>query len=145
MININGFSLLGKSNEEAMQILREAMQVEAKPGFIQLTVSRKLKQANNDYRVKIVSDEQIKVEQINEDHFDNDIEQLNGNDVNSNLIDYESKLIQINVENNIATVKNNNNNSIENKPFDIAGTLKNFKFISLKTLMIFLNYNIMHK
>ena len=43
LININGFSLLGKSNEEAMLILREAMQVESKPGHIQLTVSRKLK------------------------------------------------------------------------------------------------------
>ena len=47
LININGFSLLGKSNEEAMQILREAMQVETRPGFIQLTVSRKLKPARN--------------------------------------------------------------------------------------------------
>jgi C-terminal processing protease CtpA/Prc len=43
LININGFSLLGKSNEEAMLILREAMQVESKPGHIQLTVSRKCK------------------------------------------------------------------------------------------------------
>lgn len=41
LININGFSLLGKSNEEAMLILREAMQVESRPGHIQLTVSRK--------------------------------------------------------------------------------------------------------
>ena len=44
LININGFSLLGKSNEEAMLILREAMQVESKPGHIQLTVSRKTKE-----------------------------------------------------------------------------------------------------
>jgi hypothetical protein len=43
LININGFSLLGKSNEEAMLILREAMMVESKPGHIELTVSRKLK------------------------------------------------------------------------------------------------------
>lgn len=43
LININGFSLLGKSNEEAMQILREAMLVETKPGHIQLTISRKIK------------------------------------------------------------------------------------------------------
>ena len=43
LININGFSLLGKSNEEAMMILREAMQVESRPGHIQLTVSRKSK------------------------------------------------------------------------------------------------------
>ncbi len=45
LININGFSLLGKSNEEAMLILREAMQVESRPGFIQLTVSRKVRVA----------------------------------------------------------------------------------------------------
>lgn len=44
LININGFSLLGKSNEEAMLILREAMMVESKPGHIELTVSRKVKQ-----------------------------------------------------------------------------------------------------
>lgn len=43
LININGFSLLGKSNEEAMLILREAMQVESRPGYIELTVSRKIK------------------------------------------------------------------------------------------------------
>jgi hypothetical protein len=47
LININGFSLLGKSNEEAMQILREAMLVEIKPGFIQLTISRKFKTEQN--------------------------------------------------------------------------------------------------
>jgi C-terminal processing protease CtpA/Prc len=46
LININGFSLLGKSNEEAMLILREAMQVESKPGHIELTVSRKKKLSN---------------------------------------------------------------------------------------------------
>ena len=44
LININGFSLLGKSNEEAMQILREAILVETLPGHIQLSVSRKRKQ-----------------------------------------------------------------------------------------------------
>ena len=43
LININGFSLLGKSNEEAMLILREAMQVESRPGHIELSVSRKLR------------------------------------------------------------------------------------------------------
>ena len=43
LININGFSLLGKSNEEAMQILREAIQVETMAGHIQLTISRKKK------------------------------------------------------------------------------------------------------
>ena len=43
LININGFSLLGKSNEEAMLILRDAMQYESNPGFIELTVSRKCK------------------------------------------------------------------------------------------------------
>lgn len=43
LININGFSLLGKSNEQAMGILREAMTVESKPGHIELTVSRKLR------------------------------------------------------------------------------------------------------
>lgn len=43
LININGFSLLGKSNEEAMIILREAMMVESKPGHIELTVSRKFR------------------------------------------------------------------------------------------------------
>lgn len=43
LININGFSLLGKSNEEAMTILREAMMVESRPGHIELTVSRKVR------------------------------------------------------------------------------------------------------
>ena len=43
LVNINGFSLLGKSNEDAMLILREAMMVESKPGHIELTVSRKLR------------------------------------------------------------------------------------------------------
>ncbi len=52
LININGFSLLGKSNEEAMLILREAMQVESKPGHIQLTVSRKCK--SNQFKTKTV-------------------------------------------------------------------------------------------
>lgn len=43
---------MGKSNEEAMQILREAILVETLPGHIELTVSRKRKQNNvdtNDY------------------------------------------------------------------------------------------------
>lgn len=43
LISINGYSLLGKSNEEAMAILREAMMVESKPGHIELTVSRKVR------------------------------------------------------------------------------------------------------
>jgi C-terminal processing protease CtpA/Prc len=43
LLNINGFSLLGKSNEEAMLILRDAMQIESRPGHIDLTVSRKIK------------------------------------------------------------------------------------------------------
>ncbi len=47
LININGFSLLGKSNEEAMLILREAMQYESTPGHIELTVSRKIKLNKN--------------------------------------------------------------------------------------------------
>lgn len=47
LVNINGFSLLGKSNEEAMTILREAMMVESRPGHIELTVSRKIRPAAN--------------------------------------------------------------------------------------------------
>jgi partitioning defective protein 3 len=47
LINVNGFSLLGKSNEEAMLILRDAMQYEsAHPDYIELTVSRKSKLTN---------------------------------------------------------------------------------------------------
>ena len=45
LLNINGRSLLGKANEEAMLVLREAMQLEARPGHIELTVSRKAKAA----------------------------------------------------------------------------------------------------
>ena len=33
-----------------MQILREAIQIETKPGFIQLTVSRKIRQSTNSNR-----------------------------------------------------------------------------------------------
>lgn len=54
LVNINGFSLLGKSNEEAMLILREAMMVESRPGHIELTISRKIKnnQVNNEILVQ---------------------------------------------------------------------------------------------
>ena len=42
LIKINGISLLNKTNEEAMQILRESMQIEStKPGHIELVVTRK--------------------------------------------------------------------------------------------------------
>ena len=58
LININGFSLLGKSNEEAMLILREAMQVESKPGHIQLTVSRKTKEIVEQATSPVVASEQ---------------------------------------------------------------------------------------
>ncbi|RMZ98648.1 partitioning defective 3 -like protein [Brachionus plicatilis] len=72
LININGFSLLGKSNEEAMLILREAMQVESRPGHIELTVSRKIKsEAKNDDEcrqfVKIISHNNRKMEDVEED------------------------------------------------------------------------------
>ena len=60
LININGFSLLGKSNEEAMMILREAMQVESRPGHIELTVSRKAKVTKSEENSpkKIVKNEE---------------------------------------------------------------------------------------
>lgn len=51
LININGYSLLGKSNEEAMLILREAMQVESRPGHIELTVSRKVKTTTPEHKL----------------------------------------------------------------------------------------------
>lgn len=57
LININGYSLLGKSNEEAMLILREAMQVESRPGHIELTVSRKVKTTPEHKLVASVSAE----------------------------------------------------------------------------------------
>ncbi len=61
LININGFSLLGKSNEEAMLILREAMQVESKPGYIQLTVSRKVK-ITEEAKPAVVTEKDNKLE-----------------------------------------------------------------------------------
>lgn len=74
LININGFSLLGKSNEEAMLILREAMQVESRPGHIELTVSRKKKPLSqtsdqDECRqfVKIISHNNRKIEDFEDD------------------------------------------------------------------------------
>lgn len=74
LININGFSLLGKSNEEAMLILREAMQVESRPGHIELTVSRKKKsftqtsdQDECRQFVKIISHNNRKIEDYEDD------------------------------------------------------------------------------
>lgn len=74
LININGFSLLGKSNEEAMLILREAMQVESRPGHIELTVSRKIKiDSKNDEHdecrqfVKIISHNNRKMDELEDD------------------------------------------------------------------------------
>ncbi|CAF1001779.1 unnamed protein product [Brachionus calyciflorus] len=43
IININGFSLLGKTNDEAMLLVKDAMQLESEPGFIEITISRKIK------------------------------------------------------------------------------------------------------
>lgn len=42
IININGCSLLGKSNDEAMSILKEAMHSEIEPGVVEIAVSRKI-------------------------------------------------------------------------------------------------------
>ena len=53
LINVNGFSLLGKSNEEAMLILRDAMQYESThPGYIELTISRKCSVYNEQAQEK---------------------------------------------------------------------------------------------
>ncbi|CAF0777257.1 unnamed protein product [Brachionus calyciflorus] len=76
LININGFSLLGKSNEEAMLILREAMQVESRPGYIELTVSRKIKneikkenseESQSRQFVKIISHNNRKIDEVEDE------------------------------------------------------------------------------
>ena len=78
LININGFSLLGKSNEEAMLILREAMQVESRPGYIELTVSRKIKnepkkekeepdEVESRQFVKIIQHNNRKIDEVEEE------------------------------------------------------------------------------
>jgi partitioning defective protein 3 len=53
LINLNGISLLGKENEEAMFLLREAMQFESKPGHVQLTVSRKIKNKEKNHQIHL--------------------------------------------------------------------------------------------
>lgn len=63
LINVNGFSLLGMPNEEAMLILRDAMQYAhddlSRPGHIELTVSRKAGKAKNGSKSEPQSPEQI--------------------------------------------------------------------------------------
>jgi partitioning defective protein 3 len=50
LVKINGVSLLNKSNEAAMQILRESMQIESsKPGHIELVVTRKKNSTKENY------------------------------------------------------------------------------------------------
>lgn len=49
IISINGCSLLGKSNDDAMNILKSAMQREIEPGIVEIAVSRKI-----DSEVKVV-------------------------------------------------------------------------------------------
>ena len=98
LININGFSLLGKSNEEAMQILREAMQVETMPGYIQLTISRKRKHISSNALEKPTEAHKI----INKDEFEQyrqnndylkDYQDLQNDDISNNNI--SSKLYSV--------------------------------------------------
>jgi hypothetical protein len=110
LININGFSLLGKSNEEAMQILREAIQVETMPGYIQLSVSRKRKQqaGNIEYYDEVKNIPEIVVE---------DNHQKNANEDKNNI---NKNIKEAFVNNN----NNNNSDKSESVSYSLSGILE---------------------
>jgi partitioning defective protein 3 len=93
LIKINGISLLNKSNEEAMQILRESMQVESsKPGHIELVVTRKKYSTKENNLIQTKATD---------------------NNINNNTTNNNREVLKI-IKNDNENSNNNNNNNEEN-------------------------------